>query len=189
MSGVLQAKSLGWLSFKIVLLDSQCISNATSAPQGQPRLLFFIYVTQCELMRLFEGDIKMDILNSTFCSISKEYFDTKMIFISYSYQKLYSHSSVTRVTVEAKSNFKCMTSVKLAFLNFNLPPILVEGLCMHGLIQKYFLHNWYFLRYHDLFDVTRVTGYKNGFLRSLDSNGFSIKAINVTKIIFAELGT
>ena len=46
------------------------------------------YVTQCELMRLFEGDIKTDILNSTYCSISKEHFDTKMIFISYSYQKL-----------------------------------------------------------------------------------------------------
>ena len=84
---------------------------------------------------------------------------------------------MTRVTVEEKSNFKCITSGKLAFLSFDLPPILVEGLSMHGLIQKYFLHNWYFLRYHDLFDVTRVTGYKNGFLRSLDSNGFSIKPI------------
>ena len=38
-------------------------------------------------LRLFEGDIKTDILNSTYCSISKEHFDTKMIFISYSYQK------------------------------------------------------------------------------------------------------
>ena len=47
-----------------------------------------IYVTQHELMKLFEGDIKIDILNSTYCSISKEHFDTKMIFISYSYQKL-----------------------------------------------------------------------------------------------------
>ena len=45
-------------------------------------------VTQCELMRLFEGDIKTDISNSTYCSISKEHFDTKMIFIPYSYQKL-----------------------------------------------------------------------------------------------------
>ena len=45
-------------------------------------------VTQRELMRLFEGDIKTDILNSTFCSMSKEHFDTKTIFISYSYQKL-----------------------------------------------------------------------------------------------------
>ena len=54
---------------------------------------------------------------------------------------LNSHSSVTRVTVEEKSNFKCITSGKLAFLSFDLPPILVEGLCMHGLIQKYFLHN------------------------------------------------
>ena len=45
-------------------------------------------VTQRELMRLFEGDIKTDILNSICCSISKEHFDTKMIFISYSYQKL-----------------------------------------------------------------------------------------------------
>ena len=105
------------------------------------------------------------------------------------YFLLFSHSSVTRVTVEEKSNFKCITSVKLAFLSFNLLPILVEGLCMHGLIQKYFLHNWYFLRYHDLFDVTRVTGYKNGFLRSLDSNDFSIKPVSVTKIFFAELGT
>ena len=46
------------------------------------------YVTQRELMRLFEGDIKTDILNSTYYSISKEHFDTKTIFISYSYQKL-----------------------------------------------------------------------------------------------------
>ena len=46
------------------------------------------YVTQHELMRLFEGDIKIDILSSTYCSISKKHFDTKMIFISYSYQKL-----------------------------------------------------------------------------------------------------
>ena len=52
-----------------------------------------------------------------------------------------SHSSVTRVTVEEKSNFKYITSVKLAFFSFNLPPILVEGLCMHGLIQKHFLPN------------------------------------------------
>ena len=34
-----------------------------------------------------------------------------------------SHSSVTRVTVEEKSNFKCITSGKLAFLSFDLPPI------------------------------------------------------------------
>ena len=46
------------------------------------------YVTQRELMRLFEGDIKTDILDSTYWSISKEHFDTKMIFISYSYQKM-----------------------------------------------------------------------------------------------------
>ena len=45
-------------------------------------------VTQRELMRLFEGDIKTDILNSMYCSIYKEHFDTKTIFISYSYQKL-----------------------------------------------------------------------------------------------------
>ena len=47
-------------------------------------------VTQHKLMRLFEGDINIrtDILNWTFCSISKEHFDTKMIFISCSYQKL-----------------------------------------------------------------------------------------------------
>ena len=102
---------------------------------------------------------------------------------------LLSHSMVTRVTFEEKSKFKCFTSVKLAFLNFNLPPILVEGLCMHGYIQKYFLHNLQFFRYHDLFAVTRVTGYKKGFLRSLDSNGFSFKPISVTKLIFAELGT
>ena len=47
------------------------------------------YVTQRKLMKLFEGDIKTDILNSTYCLISKEHFDTKMIFISYSYQKLW----------------------------------------------------------------------------------------------------
>ena len=51
-------------------------------------LLEYIYVTQCELMRLFEGGIKTDIFNSKYCSISKEHFDTKTIFISYSYQKL-----------------------------------------------------------------------------------------------------
>ena len=46
------------------------------------------YVTQRELMRLFEGVIKTDILNLTYCLISKEQFDTKTMFISYSYQKL-----------------------------------------------------------------------------------------------------
>ena len=45
-------------------------------------------VTQRELMRLFDRDIKTDILNSTYRSISKEQFDTKTIFISYSYSKL-----------------------------------------------------------------------------------------------------
>ena len=38
-----------------------------------------IYVTQRKLMRLFEGEIKVDISNSTYCSISKEQFDTKTI--------------------------------------------------------------------------------------------------------------
>ena len=47
-----------------------------------------IIVTQHELMRLFEGDIKTGNLNSTYCSISKEHFDTKTTFISHSYQKL-----------------------------------------------------------------------------------------------------
>ena len=49
---------------------------------------FIAYVTQRELMMLFEGHIKTDILNLTYCSISKEHFDNKAIFISYSYQKL-----------------------------------------------------------------------------------------------------
>ena len=43
-----------------------------------------------------------------------------------------SHSMVTRVTFEEKFNFQYITSVKLALLNFNLLPVLVEGLCMHG---------------------------------------------------------
>ena len=37
-------------------------------------------MTQRELMRLFEGDIKTDISNSIYCSISKEHFDTKNDF-------------------------------------------------------------------------------------------------------------
>ena len=45
------------------------------------------FVTQHELMRLFEGDIKTDILNSTYCSISKNILTSKL-FLSYSYQKL-----------------------------------------------------------------------------------------------------
>ena len=49
---------------------------------------FETFVTQRELMRLFEGDIKTDSLNSTYCSVYKEHFDTKMILISHSYQKL-----------------------------------------------------------------------------------------------------
>ena len=42
------------------------------------------FVTQHEQIRLFEGDIETDIFNSTYCSIPKEHFDTKMISISYS---------------------------------------------------------------------------------------------------------
>ena len=56
--------------------------------RGVPPLFSQRYVTQRELMRLFEGNIKTDILNSTYCSISKKHFDTKIIFISHSYQKL-----------------------------------------------------------------------------------------------------
>ena len=40
----------------------------------------YIFVTQRELMRLFEGDFKSDILNSIYCSISEEHFDTKIQF-------------------------------------------------------------------------------------------------------------
>ena len=54
----------------------------------QKYLIPLLFVTQRELMRLFEGDIKTYILNLTYCSISKKHFDTKMIFISYSHQKL-----------------------------------------------------------------------------------------------------
>ena len=43
-------------------------------------------VTQRELMKLFEGDIKIDIINSTHCSISKEHFwhqnEFHIIFLS-----------------------------------------------------------------------------------------------------------
>ena len=56
--------------------------------KGENRKILDTIVTQHKLMRLFEGDIKTDIWNSTFCSISKEHFDTKMIFISYFYEKL-----------------------------------------------------------------------------------------------------
>ena len=38
-----------------------------------------LFVTQQKIMRLFEGDIKTDILNSTHFSISKEHFDPKTI--------------------------------------------------------------------------------------------------------------
>ena len=61
---------------------------------GIPQILP-TFVTQRELMRLFEGNIKTDILNSTYCSISKKHFDTKIIFISYSYQKLQIFQSQT----------------------------------------------------------------------------------------------
>ena len=47
-----------------------------------------LYVTQRKLMRLFEGDIRTDMLNSTYCAMSKKRFDTKITYISYSYQKL-----------------------------------------------------------------------------------------------------
>ena len=57
-------------------------------PQDRLQFGYSQYVTQRELMRLFEGDIKTNFLNSTYCLIYKEHFDTKMILISYSYQKL-----------------------------------------------------------------------------------------------------
>ena len=63
----------------------------------------FTNVTQCQLMRLFEGDIKTDILNSTYRSISKEHFDTKTIFISYFLSKvidnLISNCLITKIRV------------------------------------------------------------------------------------------
>ena len=159
--------------------------------QGSSQWLFCLEIKYCSVLGggvlIYTGKIRQ---KGMCCSYGSLFYKKSLNMGPIIYQKILSrHSSVTRVTVEEKSNFKCITSGKVAFLSFDLPPILVEGLCMHGLIQKYFLHNWYFLRYHDLFDVTRVTGCKIGFLRSLDSNGFSIKPISVTKIIFAELGT
>ena len=46
------------------------------------------YVTQRKLMKLFEGDTQTDIFNSTYCLISNKHFETKIVFISYSYEKL-----------------------------------------------------------------------------------------------------
>ena len=45
-----------------------------------PRLSWSVltHVTQSELVRLFEGYIKTDILNLTYWSISKKHFDTKI---------------------------------------------------------------------------------------------------------------
>ena len=80
--------------YMIFFLHGQYPTSNTSAPPGYFHNICHIFrtpytiVTQHELMRLFEGDIKTDILNSTYCSIFKEHFDTKTIFISYSYQKL-----------------------------------------------------------------------------------------------------
>ena len=62
-----------------------------------------VFVTQRELMRLFMGDIKTDILNSTYCSISKKHFNTKTIFISYSYQKF--HTAFTLSKKSSSSSF------------------------------------------------------------------------------------
>ena len=43
----------------------------------------------------------------------------RRIFLPFFARTLISHSTVTRVTFEEKSNFKYLTSVKLAFLNFS----------------------------------------------------------------------
>ena len=65
------------------------------------------YVTPRELMRLFEGDIKTDILNSTYFSISKEHFNTNTIFISYSYQKLI-NNSISNCLITLKITYQDM---------------------------------------------------------------------------------
>ena len=56
-----------------------------------------INVTQHELIRLFEGDIKADILNSTYCLISNGHFDTNfhIIFLSKVIDNLISNSLIT----------------------------------------------------------------------------------------------
>ena len=84
---------------------------------------FPLYVTQSELMRLFaiEGDIKTDILNSTYCSISKEHFDTKTIFISYFYQKLGPiENLIWNCLITLKTNYQDMGVAKLLILYINL---------------------------------------------------------------------
>ena len=63
------------------------------------RQLLCIFVTQHKLMRLFEGDIKTDILTSTYCSKSKEHFwhpnDFHIIFPSKVTDNLISNCLIT----------------------------------------------------------------------------------------------
>ena len=64
------------------------LNYQSACSEGEPSFTFNTYVTQREVMRLSEEHTKTDILNSTYCLICEEHFDTKTIFISYSYQKL-----------------------------------------------------------------------------------------------------
>ena len=67
-------------------------------------------MTQRELMRLFEGDIKTDISNSTYCSISKKHFDTNfhIIFLSEVKDNLISNCLITlKITkIWAKQSYR-----------------------------------------------------------------------------------
>ena len=73
--------------------------------------------------------------------------------------------------------------------NFNLPLILVEGLCMHVLyIKKIYTANTF--KHIMIYLMWLAWQATKRVLRLHDSNGFSCKPITgVTKIIFAEQGT
>ena len=74
------------------------------------------------LMRLFEGSIKTDILNPTYCLISKEHFGTKTIFISYSYQKLLDNL-ISNCLITLKINYHDMSRQSYWFVHKSIEDI------------------------------------------------------------------
>ena len=103
------------------------------------------------------------------------------------------HSSVTRVTVEEKSNFKCIRAYQCQ-TTCSLPQLWFTTHFSWGAVHawsdtKIFSTQLIFFEIPWFIWCDSCDRIQNGFLRSLDSNGFSIKPISVTKIFFAELGT
>ena len=103
--------------------------NTNIFQEWASKFYIFLTVPICDPTRANEalwGDIKTDILNSTYFSISKEHFGTKTIFISYSYQKL--DNLIWNCLITLKTNYQDMGRQSYWFVHKPIEDIKNNGI-------------------------------------------------------------